>query len=259
VSIANGDGRDFGSTDVGHSNNLKFLVKNIGNASLTGLKITKNGANAADFSIAPMPSATVAPNGTTSFGVSFTPSSPGQRIAAIHLASNDSDENPFDITFKGTGIVAGGKPKMTVVDDAAEELFSGMTYPFGDVSGRKNFGIFVESTGTADLVFHWAQMPQQGPGALTIAPFPDCPSGPACKPVAPNNWLHFDCTYSWGGTGAFASGIRIYSNDPNQSLFEIHFTATGTAPKPPSAPSGLHLATPSPMQATATPEPTQTP
>src|SRR5204862_73933 len=47
-------------------------------------------------------------NSSTSFTVTFTPTAAGARAAAIHIASNDADENPFDISLTGTGSALGG-------------------------------------------------------------------------------------------------------------------------------------------------------
>jgi hypothetical protein len=41
-------------------------------------------------------------NTSTTFTVTFTPSAAGARSAAIHIASNDANESPFDITLTGT-------------------------------------------------------------------------------------------------------------------------------------------------------------
>jgi hypothetical protein len=50
------------------------------------------------------PTAPIVPGGSTTFTVKFTPAALGVRTAALHIASNDADENPFDIALTGTGI-----------------------------------------------------------------------------------------------------------------------------------------------------------
>jgi hypothetical protein len=39
---------------------------------------------------------------STSFIVRFSPTSEGAKTATLHLASNDPDHNPFDVTLVGT-------------------------------------------------------------------------------------------------------------------------------------------------------------
>ena len=94
---------DFGARLVGANSDVTLTVRNIGGANLTGLGITLDGATPGDFSVVASPAAPVAPGGTTVFTVRFTPGATGLRSAVLHLASNDGDENPFDIALTGTG------------------------------------------------------------------------------------------------------------------------------------------------------------
>ena len=95
--------KDFGSVAVGTNTSLTFTITNSGNANLTGLVITKDGADSASFTVITNPTAPVIPGGSTTFTVRFAPVSTGLKTAALHIANNDSDENPFDITITGTG------------------------------------------------------------------------------------------------------------------------------------------------------------
>jgi hypothetical protein len=97
--------RDFGSAGVGAANNLTFTITNSGNANLTGLGITIDGADAAQFTVTASPATPViAPGGSTTFTVRFTPISTGVKNAALHIANNDTNENPFGINLTGTGV-----------------------------------------------------------------------------------------------------------------------------------------------------------
>jgi hypothetical protein len=95
--------RDFGSVAVGTNTSLTFTITNSGNANLTGLGITIDGADSAMFTVTTNPTAPVVPSGSTTFTVRFAPVSTGVKTAALHIANNDSNENPFDITITGTG------------------------------------------------------------------------------------------------------------------------------------------------------------
>lgn len=95
----------FGSVNVGASSAAKtFTITNSGSATLSGLAVTTNGANAAEFSVGALGATSLAPGATTTFAVTFSPAGTGAKVAAIHIASNDSDENPFDIALTGTGV-----------------------------------------------------------------------------------------------------------------------------------------------------------
>ncbi|MCF7730372.1 MAG: DUF2271 domain-containing protein [Akkermansiaceae bacterium] len=99
---------DFGTVTLGASPSLlTFTVKNTGTANLTGLSISKDGSHKDDFTVGSL-ATSVAAGGSTTFTVSFSPGAEGARTAAIHIASNDSDENPFDINLTGSGITSFG-------------------------------------------------------------------------------------------------------------------------------------------------------
>ena len=95
---------NFGTVISGSNTSRIFAIRNSGNGTLNSLAITFDGANAADFSVTEAPPASVIPGAIANFTIQLTPSGPGQRTAKLHLASNDPDENPFDINL--TGLVA---------------------------------------------------------------------------------------------------------------------------------------------------------
>jgi hypothetical protein len=106
-----------------------FTIKNSGSLDLTGLSITKDGANSADFTIVGPVSTTVVGGGSTTFTVSFTPGALGARTAALHIASNDVDENPFDINLTGNGVATLPQPAYTYgVMGSSTMGYNGLTF-----------------------------------------------------------------------------------------------------------------------------------
>lgn len=116
ITIADGDSTpsaadhtDFGNVAVsGGSADRAFTVENLGIATLTlsGVPIVSiSGANAADFSITAQPVNLVSVNGLTTFTVRFDPSAEGLRTAIVSFANNDSDENPYNFSIAGNGVV----------------------------------------------------------------------------------------------------------------------------------------------------------
>jgi uncharacterized repeat protein (TIGR01451 family) len=103
TGIADGGTNLFGTVSGGSNEVQTFTIRNTGAADLTGLAITKNGAQAAEFTVSSLGTTTLTAGSTTTFTVTFAPTAGGTRTAAIHIASNDADENPFDITLTGTG------------------------------------------------------------------------------------------------------------------------------------------------------------
>lgn len=97
----------FGNAGVGSTSSaLVFTIRNAGTADLTGLAVTIEGADAAEFATAGLGAVTLAPNTSTTFQATFSPTVPGTRSAVIHIASNDADENPFEIAVSGAGIAS---------------------------------------------------------------------------------------------------------------------------------------------------------
>lgn len=95
---------DFGSVLVGASGAQKtFTITNRGTADMTGLAVTKNGAHPGDFTVGAPGAPTLVPGASTTFTVTFMPAALGSRSANLLIASDDFDENPFDITLTGTG------------------------------------------------------------------------------------------------------------------------------------------------------------
>lgn len=89
-----------------------FTIENLGSAALnlTGTpKIAISGTNAGEFTIDQTTTAsTVAVSGSTTFTLTFSPTSQGSKTAAISIANDDAtgSENPYIINLTGTGTVS---------------------------------------------------------------------------------------------------------------------------------------------------------
>jgi hypothetical protein len=100
------DHTDFGSANVaGGVATRTYTVSNAGNASLTLGTVLVGGAQAADFLVTQQPNGPLAPAATTTFIVAFGPGAAGLRNATLSFGNGDADENPFDFSIQGTGVV----------------------------------------------------------------------------------------------------------------------------------------------------------
>ncbi|WP_395738550.1 beta strand repeat-containing protein [Prosthecobacter sp.] len=110
AALADGGGSvNFGGLKVGSSSAVKtFTITNPGSATLSGLVLTKDGTNPADFTVSSLSSTSIpVGSGTVTFTVTFTPGAVGARSAALHIANNLlGSKNPFDITISGTGLTS---------------------------------------------------------------------------------------------------------------------------------------------------------
>lgn len=133
----------FGSVVVGATISRTFTVSNAKTQPLAGLALTVNGANAADFTVTGALGSTVLNQGeSTTFTITFAPSAGGARAAAVHIASNDPDENPFDVALTGTGDTTfqiTTQPGSAVVTAGSPVTFSAAALPLpATIQWRKN-------------------------------------------------------------------------------------------------------------------------
>ena len=112
VSIMNGDvtpnltdHTDFGS--VYHQSGMVtrvYKIKNTGSGNLTIGTVSFSGGNAnSDFSVTSLPSSTVVAGDSTTFNVTFDPSTAGTRTSVINIVNDDSDENRLILAFRVPG------------------------------------------------------------------------------------------------------------------------------------------------------------
>lgn len=91
---------DFGTGLVGAAVSPRtFTIRNIGTGDLTGISVPSVG----DFLVTNLGATTLLEGESTTFEVNFKAGGVGARGAILQIASNDTDENPFDLTFTGTG------------------------------------------------------------------------------------------------------------------------------------------------------------
>ena len=73
----------------------------------------------------------VAPSGSTTFTITFTPTSMGAKTATVTIANDDSDESSYTFTVNGTGIA----PEINV-KQGATSIASGGSYELRESAGR---------------------------------------------------------------------------------------------------------------------------
>ncbi len=214
--------KDFGSVIVGANTSLIFTITNSGTASLTGLGITIDGVSAAQFTVTANPVAPVGPNGSTTFTVRFAPTSAGVKTAALHIASNDGDENPFDITITGTGTLA-PVPEIAVQQPAGTDLVDGVgSKDFGSVivGANTNFIFTITNSGTASLTGLGITIDGVSAAQFTVTANP-------VAPVGPNGSTTFTVRFAPTSAGVKTAALHIASNDGDENPFDITFTGTG--------------------------------
>lgn len=208
----------------GSSSPLTFTVKSLGSAPLTSLGLTKDGSHAADFTLSTV-ATSVAAGGSTTFTVTFTPSAAGTRTAAIHLASNDANESPFDINLTGVG---GAVPEIAVEQPVGTNLTDGTA----SIScGSSTLGnptsvvtVTIKNPGTADLT--GLAITKDGTHAADFAV-----SSLTATSLAPAASLTFTVTFTPSAAGSRLAAIHLASNDADENPFDLNLTGTGLVPE----------------------------
>lgn len=209
---------DFGSTMTGTPIVKTFTVKNTGSGDLTGLVVTKDGTHPDDFTVGALSATTVTPGNSATFDVAFSPAAVGARSSAIHIASNDADENPFDISLTGTGTA----PEIALHNGAA----TGAPQLTDGQSTVVDFGI----TGVGSVVTRDFTIANTGTGSLTISGI-TAPTGftvlnaPGAA-IAASATHTFQVRLDASGSGTFSGSVVISSNDTDEASFD--FPVTGT-------------------------------
>ena len=99
---------DFGVAMLNTPVTQTFTIKNSGGADLSISGVNIDGTGASQFSVGVLSSTLIAPLGSATLAVTFTPTTPGAKLAALHVLSNDSDEASYDIELHGIGTVVSG-------------------------------------------------------------------------------------------------------------------------------------------------------
>lgn len=131
------DHSDFGTVTIPGTVTRTFTIQNTGAAPLilTGTPIVEI-TGSSNFTVVTAPATTIAPGGSTTFQVTFSPSSTGASVAIISINNNDDDESIYDFTIQGAALISGRE-----IDIQGNEvsIAAGDTTP--SVIDQTNFGL----------------------------------------------------------------------------------------------------------------------
>jgi len=155
---ANGlDGTDFGEVDVnGGTHEHTFWIWNKSSVSLHlrgRPPVEIHGTNASDFEVTRQPGfSNLLAGSLANFKIRFDPSDVGERTAIVQIDSNDFNNNSFEFTIKGTGIVA----QMRVLGLDGRAVPDGQTQ--ASAANGTSFGALDVNTGTNSRQFSIANL-----------------------------------------------------------------------------------------------------
>ncbi|MDH4377253.1 MAG: choice-of-anchor D domain-containing protein, partial [Ramlibacter sp.] len=218
-NLTDGGSKSFGNVAVGANSSLNFFIKNTGNANLTGLTISQDGPDAGMFTVTANPTAPVSgPNGTTAFTVRFAPTSVGLKTAALHIASNNPDESPFDITLTG-GPPA--EPEIAV-ERSGVNIADGGSVGFvtATVGSPADVVFTVRNTGSAPLALNGT--PVVAVGGTDAALFSVI--SPPASAVGAGDSTTFIVRYAPLDSSPKTATLSLANNDTDEHPFDLNLT-----------------------------------
>lgn len=211
---------NFGSIERGDSRSRTFTIRNTGDRVLSGIVVTKAGTNGADFTIDQPYSTSLPPGWHMDFTVQFSPGGAGARTGIIKVASNDADENPFEINVTG-GTPLG--PEIAVEQPVATKLSAGLSsIGYGSVATNASMikAFTIRNLGNVPLLLD--------PMVVGTDPTSFSISTPAAASVAAGGSTTLAVKFAPTSVGAKTAILQIGNNDGNEAPFEIELTGDGT-------------------------------
>ena len=137
----------FGSVNISSASVTRtYTITNIGAGTLNISSVAISGTNADQFSKTNPLSATLASSGSTTFTVTFDPSSSGIKNATVIINNDDSDEGTFDFAIGGYGytpedlVITGITGAASVAN--TEYIHQGVTNGFEYWKSANNYYIY---------------------------------------------------------------------------------------------------------------------
>jgi len=203
----------FGSQPVSTTSAAQVeTLTNTGTGNLTMSTVTIGGTNASDFAMNAGACGTLAPNGTCTFSLTFTPTAIGSRSASLNF-TDDASGSPQVVGLSGTGT-------------APTASLSAATLSFGSqLMGTTGAAsqVTVADNGTAPLTF--TSIAVTGDFALAA-------NGTTCStgaPVVAGANCVISVTFTPTATGVRSGGLTLTDN-AGGSPQVVGLSGTGTAP-----------------------------
>lgn len=224
-------GTDFGTINLGTSVTRTFTITNNAGLTLSSISASISSATSgAGFSISTSPSGTLLTSGaTTTFVITFNPTTTGTKTAVVTVNNNDSNEGSSTYTFNITGIVT--EAEINVSGGSAPTSFA--TGAAASATNGTAFG--TEYVGTNSYTINTYTITNTGTGSLTIGTVTnsnttDFTVSTISSPIAAGASTTFTIRFKPASTGAKTATISIANNDTtgSENPFVLNLTGTGS-------------------------------
>jgi hypothetical protein len=222
-------GFSFGSVEVYSTAQQNFQIENLGNGTLEIEKLYTSSAVLKQFIIdSTYTTSSLEPGETTSFTISFKPTTDEPISVDMFIVSNDPDEGIYRFSISGMGTIGSGNPPMILVKKNDNLVTIGSdAHDFGIVAVGSNasvgFTIINDiSAGyelsVTDISFKSGDVTQFN----RIAP--NLPNS-----IQPGGSMDFTVEFAPEGNQSYTAAVEIRSDDPLYSSFIFFVNGIGSA------------------------------
>jgi hypothetical protein len=185
-------------------------------------RVAVSGTHQSLFTVT-QPESPVTPSDSTIFMIAFDPDTVGNKIAAVSISNNDSDEDPYTFDIRGEGVI----PEIDI-DQGGTPIADGGSYIFADTTANSSLAF-------TDVVF---TIVNSGAGILNLEGVPKVnisginmdqfliQSQPT-SPVAPSDNTTFTVRFQPTSGGSKNAVITIENNDPNKDPYNFSISGNG--------------------------------
>lgn len=221
--LYNGTGLfNFGNVNQGQTSaNVTFTIKNTGTANLTlTTPFTISGTDATMFSISAPGSTVITPNNSTTFTMTFTPTSTGEKTATVAITNDVPGKSPYTFTVKGTGIAI---PEIDL-SQAGTPISNNGSFDIGSTTINVSKDTVFTITNNGAGILYLTANPVI---ALTGSPFFSISNNPATS-IIPSNSSDFTLRYLPTEAGTHTTILTIANNDLDENPYTITITGQAT-------------------------------
>ena len=216
----------FGGQGVGTTSAAQTVtITNTGTADLDVNAVSTSGTNPGDFSASPSGCGDIAPSGTCTISVTFTPSAAGVRSATLNILS-DAPSSPDQVSLSGTGL-------------NSHLSLSPNPMNFGNVllGQSSTLTLTFSNSGSDPTQLTGATFGGPNSGDFTLVqtsltcptnPSPSVPAGSSCS---------VSITFTPGAAGARSATLTI-ANNSSDGPQQLTLSGNGTSPAAPQITSG---------------------
>ncbi len=208
--------RNYGDVVVNGVGSFNFIVSNDGTTTLNVSSTSLLGSDSDQFNIdSGNGSFSLNQGQSQTVSLSFNPTTVGNKSATLRIASNDPNEDPFDVSLTGNGVISA--PDITVTPSAND---------YGDieVGNTVSFNVEIRNDGSENLNVSALSLAGSNPGEFSID------SGQSGSTLAPGQSQVAAVSFNPSSLGDKSAILSIPSNDPDENPSNVDLSGRGISP-----------------------------